>query len=200
MKYIGKTINNWKVIRKLREKSSDNHALYECECVLCGFKQISVMSTITRSNITDCKNHMKITNSKWKSRRLRRIFNGMMQRCYNPNDKDYGHYGARFIMICSEWRHNHKSFEDWAYANGYNDNFTIDRINPKLGYYPANCRWISLENNARWKSTTKVISVNGITDTGKGWARRLSLGINHINRYLRKNGYESTVKYIKTFL
>jgi len=189
------------VLRKLDKKHKDGHALYEVECIKCGFKQVLKISDAKkRSNSTSCNTHRKNTVSMWKSKRLCGILNDMIQRCYNPNNRSYRNYGAKFIMVCYEWRHDHKSFEDWAYANGYNDSLTIDRINAKLGYYPSNCRWISLEDNSRWKSTTNAIEVDGIIDTGRGWSSRLDLGVNHINRYLRKYGYEETVKYIKKLI
>jgi hypothetical protein len=71
----------------------------------------------------------------------------MLQRCYNPKNKKYGHYGARGIDVCDEWRHNFEDFSNWSLSHGYEvrfgkDRLTIDRENNNLGYGPDNCRWV----------------------------------------------------------
>jgi len=79
----------------------------------------------------------------------------MKQRCHNKNHKSYSNYGGRGIGVCEEWR---KDF--WAYAEhmdsleGYQDGFTVDRINNDGDYSPGNLRWSSRRtqvlNRRRW--------------------------------------------------
>ena len=76
----------------------------------------------------------------------------MKQRCLNPKCASYKDYGGRGISICSEWVDDFTSFRDWAYENGYSEELTLDRIDNNKGYYPENCRWVSMEtqeNNKR---------------------------------------------------
>lgn len=103
--------------------------------------------------------------------RIYGIWNGMLQRCYNPNRPKYKDYGARGIGVCEEWRHNFKAFYDWAMANGYNDNLTIDRKNNDKGYEPSNCRWITIADQSYNKSTSKYITYRGETRTVAEWAK-----------------------------
>jgi len=35
-----------------------------------------------------------------------RAWNNMIQRCYNPNIKDYPNYGGRGIKVCDRWKEN----------------------------------------------------------------------------------------------
>jgi len=42
----------------------------------------------------------------------------------------------------------YENFRDWANANGYAPNLTIDRIDSALGYEPGNCRWITASENS----------------------------------------------------
>ena len=85
-------------------------------------------------------------------------------------------------------------------ANGYQENLTIDRIDSNKNYCPENCRWITREQNSKWKSTTSKITVNGITDSGRGWARRLHIGVNRINVWKRDKGLEFCEEKIKELL
>lgn len=78
--------------------------------------------------------------------RLYTCWQNMKARCYNKNSERYPHYGAKGVIVCDQWL-NFENFKDWAEANGYSDNLTIDRINPKLNYEPSNCRWLTYEEN-----------------------------------------------------
>ena len=70
-------------------------------------------------------------------------------------------YGGKGIRVCQEWLDNPELFEEWSLENGYEDNLTIDRIDSTKDYCPDNCRWVTLEDNAKYKSTTRVLDVDG---------------------------------------
>ena len=74
---------------------------------------------------------------------------------------------------------------------------TIDRIDETKDYCPENCRWITLKNNSKYKSTTKITTVDGISHTGKEWADVLGLGINTINLMLRNYPEEQVQEFIR---
>ena len=89
--------------------------------------------------------------------RLYSIFASMVERTTNPNHHHYKYYGARGIKICDEWLQDRRTFFDWALANGYSDNLTIDRDNNDLGYTPDNCKWKTMEYQQR---TTRLLQEN----------------------------------------
>lgn len=89
--------------------------------------------------------------------RLYRIYSGMKQRCYNKNNPSYKRYGLLGITICADWldKKGFLNFYKWALENGYRGDLTIDRINPKMGYSPNNCQWLSFSENSKkaWSDT-----------------------------------------------
>lgn len=123
------------------------------------------------------------------------IWEHMIQRCENPNDRNYKNYGARGISVCQDW-HKSKSFIAWAYGNGYSDNLTLDRIDNDGNYCPENCRWADLNTQRNNTSRNHYIEVAGERLTLKQASEkyeinymtlktRISRGVDH-NRAVRK--------------
>lgn len=94
-----------------------------------------------------------------KYRRIYKIWQGIRQRCNNPNDKDYEDYGGRGIKVCKEWNKSSEAFVLWALENGYADNLSIDRIDTNSDYSPENCRWATWTQQARNKRMEKKIQL-----------------------------------------
>lgn len=87
--------------------------------------------------------------------RIFRIWNGMKNRCNNPNATGYKYWGGKGVQVCDDWLNNFITFKDWALSSGYKKNLTIDRIDSDGNYEPNNCRWITRSENTR-KATTKL--------------------------------------------
>lgn len=203
--HIGEIHGIYKIIDVSDEKDKYGHYIYTAECQECGYKKYTHYGEIsgdsgrayTCNHLTVCGDYIQKT--KWNNKRIGNIFNGMKQRCYNPNERSYKWYGAKGIKICDEWINSPKSFEEWSLQNGYNDNLTIDRLDEEKDYSPNNCRWIENNQNAKYKSTTSIINIDGEVHSGKDWSKILGLGINTINRYVRKYGVDNTKEFIKKF-
>lgn len=108
-------------------------------------------------------------NLRKENKRLFGIWCGMKGRCQNPKRPKYPIYGARGITVCDEWK-RFKPFYEWAMANGYQDNLTIDRIDNSGNYCPENCRWATATEQCRNRSTTLKATYCGETRTVAEWA------------------------------
>lgn len=179
--------------------------LYKACCTICGFETITTMAVIKRakqcSHLNSAGKYIDFkTKSESKDRSLVNILKGMRRRCYNKNSKEYKWYGGKGITICTEWIESFSSFIEWAWQNGYQEGLSIDRINPDGPYSPENCRWVTIKNNAKYKSSTKLHTIKDITMTGREWADYLGIGTNMINKYLRKYGEKETYGFIEYIL
>ena len=58
----------------------------------------------------------------------------------------------------------------WAYANGYSDDLTLDRIDPRGNYEPSNCRWVTQKVQQNNRSNNVRITYNGETHNIEEWS------------------------------
>lgn len=182
------------------DRRCGGHWYYKVKCRECGCvleiqnHQIHIAKKCVHLNVNG--NYKDFTNS-WSDGRLQIIFAHMIQRCYDPKDKNYSIYGGKGIRICEEWINSPPLFEKWALENGYSKELSIDRIDPNKDYSPENCRWVTLSQNSKYKSTTRAIEVDGEKKTGREWGESLGLGTNTINSYYRQYGEEMVKEFIR---
>lgn len=132
-------------------------ARWECQCE-CGNEVIVRGDALRSGLIKSCGCFKKdfayglgkgCATHKQTKTRLYNIWGKMKSRCYKTSNNRYKNYGGRGITVCDEWKDDFPAFYEWAMANGYADNLSIDRIDNNGNYCPSNCRWISLSENAK---------------------------------------------------
>ena len=109
----------------------------------------------------------------------------MKNRCYLKTHPAYSYYGARGITVCDEWKDSFESFYNWAISNGYSENLTIDRTNNSEGYYPGNCKWVTMEEQVNNRRSCILITYNGETKNLMQWCKLLDLPYKLINQRMK---------------
>ena len=131
---------------------------------------------------------------------LYRRYVHIKDRCNNPRNCDFGHYGGRGIKISEEWS-SFEAFRDWANIHGHEERLTIDRIDNDKDYGPDNCRWVSQKIQAINKRLLKpnVTGYPGVYYKKISGKYEAYVGINGKRHYLGTfiTPEEASVAYLK---
>ena len=97
----------------------------------------------------------------------------MKNRCFNPNHKQYLHWGGRGITVCDRWL----NFENFLVDMGSRPTakHSLDRIDNNADYCPDNCKWstrVEQQNNTRYN---RLITIKNETKTIAQWAEKMSI-------------------------
>lgn len=119
--------------------------------------------------------------------RLFRIWCLMRSRCRKSY---YKYWCGKGIKVCEEWN-DYLCFRDWALANGYRDDLTIDRVDSDKDYCPENCRWATYKEQAHNISSNHYITMNGETHLVDEWCSILKIvSASSVYRRVREYGWD----------
>lgn len=110
-----------------------------------------------------------------------RIWADMRKRCENEKTAHYHNYGGRGITVCERWARFENFLADMGEAPG---DKTLDRIDVNGDYEPSNCRWATIEQQARNKRTNRIIRFNGDAMCLADWAKSLNMDIGTLHTRL----------------
>lgn len=173
------------------ERVSD-HAKWLCQCD-CG-NTASVLTAALRSGNTqscgclrrELEGPRATTHGMSKSR-IYRVWRHMVDRCINPTDGGYKHYGARGIAVFCEWKNSFESFHAYvAHLPNYDTpGYSLDRIDNDGNYEPGNVQWSSHKNQTRNRRSNHLITWDGKTQCITAWAEELNMNPATLQRRIR---------------
>ena len=174
------------VVIEFDHKDNRGRAMWKCLCD-CGKTCVVRAYNLKQGTVISCGHvnlklvteHVRKLNYKhgasnepWFSN-----YESMLERVSNPNDNDKAYYNSKRIkgkMIEQEWVD-----DPWAFYNEIGDKpgstYSIDRINPDLGYIKGNVRWAtkSMQSYNRHKFRTAKNKYKGVRLWPKGQNRRV---------------------------
>jgi len=189
----------WMAYPTKTSKRKCKFGMYRC---YCGNIFRSYVVSINNGDVKSCGCYFKKCKTKHglKKHSLYITWVNMRQRVNNKNSTHFEDYGGRGIKVCTEWQNDFMPFYDWAMANGYSEELSIDRIDPNGNYEPCNCRFTTKAIQSR--NTRCIQSHNTSGYRGVSWHNPLSkwraqITINGKKKHL---GYfNSTIEAAKAY-
>lgn len=131
-----------------------------CKCE-CGNEKVVISANLRNGTTKSCGCIRKeLVGKRFKTHgmtksRTYKIWSSMKTRCLNPKATNFEYYGGIGVTICEEWLSFDNFLKDMGEAPKEK---SIDRINVYEGYSPENCKWSTLEEQAKNKRERKVFS------------------------------------------
>lgn len=196
--YVGRTFGRLKVIKDgpialigtRPTKASTSICLCDCG------KEITVLNNSLRiGNTKSCgclndevRRATFTTHGKSRTKEYA-VWEAMIQRCTNPNHKQFEDWGGRGIKICDRWRHSFANF--FADMGECPPGLEIDRYpNNDGNYEPGNCRWATRKQANRNTRRNLVYTVNGVTACLKDLCETFGKSYEVVKSRVRVYGWE----------
>lgn len=174
----------------LRRVGYKNGYIWECKCDCGNLTEVS-LANLNSGHIKSCgcsnkgiiRNYVHGNSRK----RIYKEYYGMISRC-KQDAKCKKDYYDRGITVCDEWlgENGFINFYNWAMANGYRDDLTIDRKDNNKGYSPDNCRWATQKQQANNKRKNKYIKYNGEKKTLSEWSEYLGFDYKKVKSKMQR--------------
>jgi len=197
------------IVLKRMDNDKWGKSCWLCECD-CGKEKIVIGSDLKSGNTKSCgclakeklikrlTKHGHSTTTKVSKTYI--SWADMIQRCTNPNHKDYHNYGGRGIKVSKRWVKFENFLEDMGEPP--TDKHTLDRISNDGNYCKSNCRWATRKEQSRNTRRNRLITYKGKTQCLIEWAEELGINYSTLkwrlcNGWSIERAFETSTKNIK---
>src|SRR5262252_6219069 len=132
-----------------------------CRCTACGAEKLVDWRNLRLGRTKGCLCRSRLTTDPYPEpwqRRVGRRMTAARNRCRNPNNPGWKHYGGRGITFDFQ---STREAVNWVITNlgaPASPDLELDRVDNDQGYRPGNLRWATRSeqtlNSRRWRSTT----------------------------------------------
>lgn len=183
---IGKKFNHLLVLSL--SGSINQRLYYKCLCD-CGNEKIILGTSmrLKKSQSCGCLRIQRITKHNLLNSPEYKSWQGMRQRCENPNSDSFKNYGARGICVCKKWRTFNNFYLDMGRKPS--PEYTIERLNNDGNYSKNNCVWATKKQQGRNKRNNHIIVFMGQTKCLAEWSELLDIAYPVLQQRLGKYGW-----------
>ena len=180
----GKKFGRLKVLSEIAPIGYGRRVICLCKC---GEKRICFLGNLRKGTTKSCGClHREITGKINLSHGLSDTpeymsWTDMNTRCRNKNSTSFHRYGGREIKICRRWEKFENFLEDMGKRP---DGMEIDRKNNDGDYEPSNCRWATPLQQANNRSSNRLLTFNGKSQTLPQWAREIGKSFHTLRKRL----------------
>lgn len=199
--FIDETGNTYTLLKVIKEsgRSKNGKVLWECLCLSCGIKVISIGSDLRNGKTRSCGSCLRTRHGHTKNYKKSaeyQAWKDMRYRCASPKSKQFKDYGGRGITVCHQWRH----FEVFLSDVGLRPSarYTLERINNNKGYCPDNVKWATRKEQANNTRFNHFLTKGQASLSLEDWAKRYTTSSNSIRYHLRKGlSVEKVLEYFE---
>jgi hypothetical protein len=190
---IDRVFNRLTVIEKSISSPQGTRWLCKCECgnttIVLGKKLINQHTQSCGCFKKEWASINKITHGLTKkgdktNRALHGIWCQMRNRCEDPTNPAYKDYGGRGITVCERWQTFIHFFNDMGKRPSIKH--SIERQDNNAGYYPDNCYWATMWEQAANRRNNTSITFEGKTQHLSAWAREKGLATNTLSMRIKE--------------
>ncbi len=155
------------------------HAEVRWKCVCdCGTKTIVNGANMRAGNVSSCGCLAReLSSQRLKTHgdgnaSLYNVWDGIIQRCYNPKSRKFRDYGARGIQMYEAWKSSYANFKCYIISElgeRPSSKHSLDRIRNNEGYFPGNLRWATGKKQSNNKRNNVWIECGGMKKTLAQW-------------------------------
>lgn len=117
------------------------------------------------------------------------VWMSITKRTTNPNDRFFDRYGGRGIRMCDAWA---QSFDRFLADMGPRPSprHSIERLDNDGDYEPGNCVWAVAKTQARNRSSTVWLEIDGERRSMAEWAEIHGISYAMVQQRIKKYGFD----------